>query len=282
MEHKAAAFFVITVFLFAGCNSDKKISTVTVPVTGYETAETDAVKTEAEAAEEEEYGEEYEEEFQETLYDIVSGTFTQDEITIRYPQIQRLGDDAREKAINDLIVNDLIASQVPGPDFNHGYPFILELNLEYEVTLRTPELLSLLFTGDSVFYAGVPDVRSSFRNAENVYGITIDLTRVEKLRLEDFTVIDEELVRKIRESPNVTNGLVKAGVMDKEKLRMISEDELKDSEFTIKALSDGGGSVYTFCVTPNSLIVSIGIVTARGHYALIEIPYRHTKYRSVN
>lgn len=280
MEHKAAAFFGITVFLFAGCKPDEKVNTVTAPVSGYETAETDAVK--AEAAEEEEYEEEYEEEFQEPLYDIVFGTFTQDEITIRYPQIQGLGDDAREKAINDLIVNDLIASQIPDPDDPYYHGTILNLNLEYEVTLRTPELLSVLFTGNSVFYSGVPDVRSSFRNALNVYGITIDLTRVEKLRLEDFTVIDEELVRKLRASPNIANGPVKAGVMDKKELRMLIEGELEDSEFTIEALSDGGGSVYTFCVTPNSLIVSIGIATAGGHYALIEIPYRHTKYRSVN
>ncbi|MDR1305971.1 MAG: DUF4163 domain-containing protein, partial [Treponema sp.] len=147
MEHKAAALFVITVFLFAGCNSDKKLNTVTAPVSGYETAETDAVKTETEAAEEEAYEEEYEEEFQETLYDIASGTFTQDEITIRYPQIHGLGDDAREKAINDLIVNDLIASQIPDQDDPYYHGTILNLNLEYEVTLRTPELLSVLFTG---------------------------------------------------------------------------------------------------------------------------------------
>jgi hypothetical protein len=172
-----------------------------------------------------------------------------------------------------------MASQIPGPDFNYGYPFILEMDLEYEITMHTPELLSVLFTGISVFYAGVPDVRSSFRNGRELHGITIDLTRVEKLQLEDFTVIDEELVRKMRESPNITNGPVKEGYIDKNDLKMLFETDIQ--RFGFGSIIEGlSYKDEFFCVTPNSLIVSILIDTASGHYALIEVPYEHTKYRN--
>lgn len=95
------------------------------------------------------------------LYSIIAETYSQDEINIKYPQIQGLNDDTKEKKINELIKNDFIETQIKPVDFSNGE--ILELELDYEVKMHTPEFLSVLYTGDSRYYTGYPDVKSSWR-----------------------------------------------------------------------------------------------------------------------
>ena len=201
------------------------------------------------------------------LYLIITGTFLHGNIDVQYPQIHGLRDDFREKAINDLIKNDLPETQVKksidyykGDDKMDDKMDILALDLKYQVTMHTEEILSVLYTGQAKLEGGAFSTSA-------VYAITIDLKNVTKLKLTDFTSIDSNLVEKIKQSTNVTNDAVKNG-MDKKHL--IAGVQNKNDQYIIDGLSEEWG-YYTFCVTPNSLIVSIAISHAAGDYALIEI-----------
>lgn len=56
--------------------------------------------------------------FSKSQYSILTATYTQDKISIQYPQITDLGDDQREKAINDLIKEDILFRAVEEPSKN--------------------------------------------------------------------------------------------------------------------------------------------------------------------
>jgi len=95
-----------------------------------------------------------EELLQETIdetYSIVTKTFIQGEVNVKYPQIQGLGDNDREQAINTLIKNSLFETQIDEQlkevkyvVENHGIEEDYFLELEYEITMHTDKLLSIL------------------------------------------------------------------------------------------------------------------------------------------
>jgi len=200
---------------------------------------------------------------------ITTATFSQDNIKVQYPQIRGLGDDSKEKTINDLIKNDVLNSQVEAPikayqDATHTK--VLTLDLKYQITMNTTELLSVVYTGRSNI------VGSAHPNGA-IYAITIDLKNATKLKLSDFTIIDTNLAQKIKQSTAVTNEAVK-NEMDKNGLITLIQNE--DDQTLIKGLKEEWG-YYTFYVTPNSLVVSVAVAHAAGDYALVELPGQYTK-----
>jgi hypothetical protein len=185
-------------------------------------------------------------------YSITTAIFSKDNIKVEYPQIKGLGDDSKEKTINDLIKNDVLSSQVEAPikfyQDETNTKDILTLNLKYQVTMSTNELLSVLYIGDA-------NIEGSAFPTKAIYAITIDLKNATKLKLSDFTTIDNDLVQKIRQSTAVTNEDVKRG-MDKNDLIIQIQNE--DDQALIKGLKEER-AYYTFYVTPNSLVVSVVI-----------------------
>lgn len=200
-------------------------------------------------------------------YSITTATFSQDDIKIQYPQIKGLGDDSREKIINDLIKNDVLNSEVETPIKSYkddGIKIQLTLDLKYQVAMNTAELFSVVYTG----YA---NVEGSVHPTEDIYAITIDLKNVTKLKLSDFTTIDTNLAQKIKQSTAVTNDAVKNG-MDKNDLITLIQN--KDDQTLIQGLKDEW-AYNTFYVTPNSLVVSVDVAHAAGDYALVELPGKY-------
>ncbi|WP_195985781.1 DUF4163 domain-containing protein [Clostridium sp. D33t1_170424_F3] len=204
---------------------------------------------------------------QQEPYQITTETFSQGEATLKYPQLHGLKDPVKEKAINALIRDDL-KSQVNLDSI--GPIDIFELDLNYQVTLHTPELLSILYTGTSTYYTGRPDVRSSCRISDDIYATTIDLHRMERLKLSDFMDINMDLVRKIKQSENVTNEAVKSGYISKEQMQTIVKD-VSDEYLLDDLTSDDHRAYYAFCLTPDSFLVSTSIASALGNYVLIEV-----------
>ena len=200
-------------------------------------------------------------------YSIITATFSQDNIKVQYPQIRGLGDDSKEKTINDLIKNDVLNSQVEAPikayqDATHTK--VLTLDLKYQVTMNTTKLLSVVYTGRS-------NIVGSAHPNEAIYAITIDLKNATKLKLADFTIIDTNLAQKIKQSTAVTNEAVKNG-MDKNGL--ITLIQIEDDQTLIKGLKEEW-AYNTFYVTPNSLVVSVDVAHAAGDYVLVELPGKY-------
>lgn len=213
---------------------------------------------------------------QQEPYQITTETFSQGEATLKYPQIHGLKDPVREKSINALIRDDL-KSQVNLDSI--GPIDILELDLNYQVTLHTSGLLSILYTGTSTYFTGRPDVRSSCRNADEVYATTIDLHRMERSKLSDFMDINMDLVQKIKQSENVTNEAVKGGYISKEQMQAIVKD-VPDKSIFDDLGADEHRAYYTFCLTPDSFLISTAIASAGGNYVLIEVDCPNTNWKA--
>lgn len=190
-------------------------------------------------------------------YSIITETFKQGNVNVRYPQISGLGDGEKEKAVNQLISDHILYTVIQVHDESLMAEQTLELN--YRVTAQTPGILSVLYTGSA-------NIEGSAFATNNVYSITIDLENVMKLRLSDFAAINEELAEKIKQSTNITSSY--SGTFDERLLPAIKNEK---DDYIISGLTEEL-PYYTFCVTPDSLIVSIAISHADGDYVLIEVP----------
>ena len=205
---------------------------------------------------------------------IVTASFAQDKINIQYPQIQGLGDDAREQAINDLIKNDVWNSQVEetlAAYQQDGVTVQLEMDLGYTVTLFTDELLSVAYTGTAYIEGGV-------HPSSMFHAITIDLKSGERLYLPNIAEIDLGLVERIKQSETAINETTEY-VADSAQTAALSESLLgeireSDSQYMIWALRNDSES--DFYLTPDSLFVRVDVCHAAGDYALVEIPGPYT------
>lgn len=197
---------------------------------------------------------------EESSYSITTESYIENQINLEYPQIRNLGDDVKEHEINDLIKRDIINSEeeILGDNKNDDIKPALELN--YEVIMQTKDILSVLYTGMGVLEGG-------HYVWFTTHAITIDLENVKKLSLTDFTDIDKKLIQKIKQSANITKEYRESGINQEEFHHIIQDIE---DEKIIEGLKKGS-EPYAFCITPDSLIISIEIEHIQGDYALIEI-----------
>lgn len=202
-------------------------------------------------------------------YEILTETYEQGEIRIQYPQIVGLSDEKKQEAINELIRNDLIKTQVDDvlEGLENDYcEDIFHLDLEYDIKMQSAEILSILYTGTSLIETLYDETYSTYYSQE-IDAITINMKTAEKLKLTDFIDVDEELVRRIKDCKDYTNGAI-SDEEEKEALLPVIQEECAD--FIIDGLTDCWGP-YQFCVSPDALLISIGTVHAGGDYILFTL-----------
>lgn len=136
--------------------------------------------------------------------------------------------------------------------------------MEYEITMQTSEVLSILYRG----YSNLQSLPNDNYYACEIDAQTIDLVNMTEMKLSDFVSIDSELVKQIKQSSKIVSGAPDEWEKSQEDLTDIIQYE--NEKFIIKGLKEEW-SYYTFCVTPQSLIISIAIPHSEGDYALIEI-----------
>ena len=201
--------------------------------------------------------------------EIKTEVYGQDDIVIQYPQIYGMGDEDREKKINELIQNHVsemgyFEPEVSITEDGTRWEWHLEKQMEYEVTFLDEHMISILYQGESKLYS----VRDEYRFNYCVDAYTIDLNEMEELELSDFVEIDENLVKRIKDSTDI---LIAGGKVDFSQERKESIVDNESDERMIEGFTEEWGD-YEFCVTPNALIVSVGIGTSAGDYALVKIP----------
>lgn len=217
----------------------------------------------------------------ENIYEILEETFidkTIGNIDIKYPQMQGLADSEIESKINKLIKDNIFETQineqveeVKNDIEKYGSNEAYYLELDFEITMQTDKILSILYTGIGSF-------ETSQFPTYNIYAIVIDLQNGTMLMLSDFIEIDNGLIDKMKNAISVTNGLYEDEELNKEELfRILQIVTLEDEEFILKALKRESSGYYTFAIKPDSLLVSIAIAHASGDYILVEIPYEHVK-----
>lgn len=200
-------------------------------------------------------------------------TYSNEGITIQYPQLEELEDEKKEEKINELIKSHIIdsnlkvAEELPDTDK-------LILNMDYKITMNSPEVLSILYKG----YSELQSHSETYYYGCEVATLTIDLIHAEEMQLTDFVAIDNELVRRIKESVKVVGGAPQEWEIRQEDL--MDAVQQQEEEYMIQGLQEGW-SYYTFCITPKSVILSIAIPHSEGDYALIEVDYFNGKSRKI-
>lgn len=204
-----------------------------------------------------------------TQYQIVTKEYSKDNIHIKYPQLNGLSDMQKQTALNEFIKNDILNSQV-NTIYENGIAdeaMPLSLDLDYQVTLNTPELLSIAYEGSSYIEGGA--------HPNNIlYGLTLDLQNQKKLYLSNFTDISMDLIDKIKNAKSVSNQSL--GEIDDEtvqesiKTAFNNDLETLGPGFIIWALEHGSES--NFYITDESLFVCYDVAHVLGDYAAFEIP----------
>lgn len=204
-------------------------------------------------------------------YSIVTASFSQDQISIEYPQIKGLGDSAIEKTVNEYIKKDIWNSQVAETIDAYkdiGMDITLSVDMGYEVTLSTGKLLSIAYTG-SAYVEGGAHPNNYF------YGVTIDLENGKRLKLSDFVPIDEYLIEKLRSSAKNLQLFDNAENNNAVIEEVLGNLQNGDDHFPIWELHNG--SERNFCLTPDALVVNVYISHVAGDFVLLETPGDYTR-----
>ncbi len=202
-------------------------------------------------------------------YQITTAEFNQDNIHIKYPQISGLQDASTEKAINDLIKNDIWDSQVQETlDAYEDEPINLDLDMTYEVTLLTDNMLSVMYSGSAYIEGGV-------HPNNTFHAITIDLKSGKRLFLCDFTQINKDLIEKLKQSKSIHNFVTDNEIQDDALLTelrnsLIGEIQDQDEKFMIWDLKNQGDSA--FYLTKDALVIRTYVSHVSGDYVLIDLP----------
>lgn len=272
---KAAAIFTLVLFLLTGCASNTATLAQQSPVPAeaatpvaatnvQETPSTPATQEMEQSAAPEASG---------ASYQISTAAFNQDSIHIQYPQISGLHDASLEKAINDLIKNDVWDSQVQDTiDAYQDETIKLDLDMTYEVTLSTDEILSVMYTGSAYIEGGV-------HPSNMFHAITLDLKDGKRLYLSDFTQIDSGLIQKVQQSKSVHNFVTDNEMEDEALLaelrdNLIGEIQDQDENFMIWDLKNQRDSA--FYLTEDALVIRTYVSHATGDYVLVDLPGQYT------
>lgn len=199
--------------------------------------------------------------------EIKTEVYEQEDIVIQYPQIYGMGDEDREKKINELIQDHVsemgyFEPEVSITEDGTRWEWHLEKQMEYEVTFLDEHMISILYQGESKLYS----VRDEYRFNYCVDAYTIDLNEMEEL--SDFVEIEENLVKKIEESTDIRPAGGKADFSQDLKKSLVEDITVED---LIRGFTEKW-DCYEFCVAHNALIISIGTATVAGDYVLVEIP----------
>jgi len=124
----------------------------------------------------------------EPSYTIKSLNYDEKDISINYPSIDGLSDTDKQNQINDILEREafVIINEV-----YEGYTENLSLNFDYQIVLKSNDLLSVQFQGFS-FAKGAAHPLHLFNTAN------IDMNQGSKLMLRDLVKIDENFVDKYR------------------------------------------------------------------------------------
>lgn len=204
-------------------------------------------------------------------YQIENTIYSRNGSYIEYPQINEMTDQNVQYKLNSMIKNYIMEKSgimekmetFLLPD-GTAWTDILIVNYNYEITLQTSEILSILFRGSSDLQSSPMD---HYINQE-AFGITIDIKTQTILKLEDFIPLDDELVKKIKEAPAISS--YDKDIDEEEKQAMLETYENDDKNRILEGLKNEY-AFYTYCVSEKSLLISVPVAHASGDYMLLNI-----------
>lgn len=208
----------------------------------------------------------------EANYRLNKSIFNDKNVKIYYPQIIGLGDESKEKAINELIKEGALAYVTNGVDDK------LTAEIGCEISLINKDFLSIKYSGVEN-YAGTVHPNNVF------YTTNMDIKNSKILKLDDIALINENLVDAFKKGKYVPYGITDDKKGDKEHEVAIIEyvnnlydkdllESLKKADYKGEMGDLPLTSIY---LTKDSLGISINVPHVMGDHVEYEIKYESLK-----
>ncbi|QHI71700.1 PdaC/SigV domain-containing protein [Aminipila terrae] len=217
-------------------------------------------------------------------YNLVKQTFSKNKITIRYPQITNLGDNPKQKNLNDILKNDALkrlnnykewASAVEKPFEN-----TIEASIDYKVKWKGTNLLSVAYSGYSCLDGEPPE--------RDYNTVNLDLNSGKILMLKDFVKIDQSFINKF-----IARKFVSKNSLYPNNNKIIADQVYQSLDFLYQINSKPNyknlqqyfeetdsiscNSMVTSCnfsyIADHSLGIVVAVSHASGNYAEFEIGF---------
>lgn len=196
-------------------------------------------------------------------YTLTSKTYTSNNITITYPQINNLSDTAKADSINKLLKDAALNVLT---SYSKDETNSLTMQINYKTTLQNEKYLSIVYTG-------LVNLEGSAYPTSLFYTVNIDLASGSIIPLSNFADVNN-IASKLKNQSSIkvladTNELSdaqKAFLMNMNDSDLL--DVLKDSDFkfvngTIQTPTTG---TYSY-MTDEGIVVSLQVVHALGDHA---------------
>lgn len=192
-----------------------------------------------------------------TNYQLTKNVYKVKSVTVNYPQIINLGDDDKQKAINEIIKNNALKGFTEGVDDN----LILEIN--YNIPLETSNFLSIQ-------YYGLSTIKGAAYPTNEFYTTNIDMKNGKKLKLADIIKIDDDFVKRFRNGSYVAlepgNSEMEAAV-NQYINNTSNEDLIKNfKQADSRKIEENPSNTYSY-LTEDSIVISINVPHAIGDHA---------------
>ncbi|TSI10765.1 DUF4163 domain-containing protein [Lysinibacillus sp. BW-2-10] len=242
---------VIFVLTLSACGSEK--STSTLEVTKMEDGNNQIVA---------------EQKLEDRDYELITETYSKDNVTIEYPQIIHFKDEGKQHEINELIKKEALAPflqtiQLLEPDQKY------EAEGKYEIKLKNNYMLSIA-------YKSYNNISPSAHPYYLFFTTNIDLNTGNQLFLSDFVKkIDNEFITKLKNAKYVGN----LGEEYKQQIKELVFGQYNSDEELIAALTnskDHDSGIYVY-VTENALGISRPVAHVAGDHAQFEIDFSELK-----
>jgi hypothetical protein len=194
-------------------------------------------------------------------YSIIDETYTEEGITIKFPQLNKANNEAKADSVNKII-QESIRMKLDSLRMGQEDMGAFFVDLKYETTGYDNKVLSIVYQGTSNF-------EKSAYPANIYYMKNISLGEVDALTLKDIFVIDDNFIEAFKSgsySPSRDDlDLEKSGVNIKETI---------ESQYSNKDLMDYfEKQEVNYKLTMEGVILSIEVPHAIGDHLEMAIPY---------
>ncbi|WP_169525141.1 hypothetical protein [Pseudalkalibacillus hwajinpoensis] len=192
-------------------------------------------------------------------YDLTKENFTENGVSINYPQITGLTDTTKQETLNDLLYKEA-HNVLNFYDESDG----LDLEIDYTISFQSAYFLSVQYAG-SGYVEGAAHPNNLF------YTTNVDIQNRERIRLSDAVVLDESFLSLFQSDAFKAVNPDQAEFASDLKAN-VTLDQLQNADNLDGIGTDQHSETFTY-FTDSGLGISIGTSHAAGGHAAFEIMY---------
>lgn len=200
-----------------------------------------------------------------TAFEFENKTYSDGVISIKIPQIKNYSDSVLQEKLNKMI-SDSAKRDV---DSLKGDTTLDDYQINGIVTYNSLDLISIYFEGYSSY-------ESAAHPSQFLYAITIDVNKLQAVRLKDLVKIDESFYKLL-----ITGKINSMGYDMTDEYRSEIQDYLKEfgAEYWVPELinADSSGYITVSYLTKDALAVSVSVSHVMGDHVEILMPYKDLK-----